>query len=1542
MEGTDDVLANLDVIQNNISSSNTSADIASVQYVCKNVQEYALSSDKNTKIMVKCLNILHDSILLLSPQSKDEEYLHSVVKGILNCLFVNDLYRMVDSVVLELAEDLKLLNIIMKVIDEYRNAENNPDDVITRFNRLHAKLEKKSRAEVIEQNLSSRINLNLSLNESPRPNDMLTIKRMPNKAEVGGVGITPRVLNVSFLPQSLTEQWALAKTPEEVSMVLDGIILMYGSLSEDEKSVAAQDTSKIIRQTLSTLKYDVTPVVVNSLKLLEAVASDHAKEFISDLGALFPRIQRYMDDPKVAIRHHALKLGGALVVRLPFDIVGRFVFACIEYKPAHPDISLKLAALSLLSIPPSFSMSSNPLLSRIMMIAGEYVDSSAKSHDSSHVSAAVDVAKDTIALALMTLCFSAQHSQHDDSLPVSHFKNVEEMLPLKLSTILGIPPQSSLSIEICRRAKCSDFPSLRQDSYLAGLATIAMEASLVSQNSATSITTSAVLSSPDSRKKPNMSIKIPEFAVTPIKTKNNANVADDSPARHMNFAHVNGNGVSVLNGNSEDMSSAPTMESYQPSWTPNDSEKPIDNSSPWAHSSQLIPSSPITTPLDRSKLKSIKKGRKPGSRLRARTADEALIQDDLSMTVELAKMPATAGNDSVGPLTGVDNRSSGMARGSTGCGAGGGALTPVEIGFYSNDGTRSSRMEQQQQQIQKIKISGRRGSRASKIPQQEDLASADPEFFSARGFKKMETLEFSSDSDSEQGGTTSKQNSKSLSRKIGNRREKVMDDDPFGTRGGGLCHSDEENGDDAKTRRVPKDSSVQRLNDGDDEVKRDDEVKTHSTNRQRNVPSLDLGGDFSIQGSSYQRQNSGGIIESKYESNVDGGSNKAVNSGNNSKPIGVKRNLAGSLKSNGGNSGSGSGSQSNMSGLKISTSGGGNSGGGSGSTASNGNELSVVVNQAEQPTGQDAFDYLERDQLEACTKPSREITKAVKELTTADWPDIFYLLNTTRRLFIHHGAEVVSSGQLHAIALGLIKQAHNLRSAVAKNAILAIEDMFFGLRHKADGEVKSISAALIKRCADSSVFITDAVDDCMVTMIRNTTVSRTLMALLAGLDNRNQVIRGKVSNYLVEMVLSMSNELYGLTKELDTLMLKLSKLTQDSSPEARMNSREIIRLMITNGTISRQHMESTLSPDIVAKSMAPQPSPKVSTLSSPLHRVKRTFSTTRRGSPLASSLKRNAAPTYDSGGDSDSYTPTGRNSSPMNSSDKISTDTNGNLCVAGVSPRATGKDNGDGPPLFKGIASRGKSNMATPKASTKKMSQNSQDCFTELVELPALLLNLSNKNWQERRDAVTHLTDHVLQHYDVLDSAGKVTHCVERIIEIFEDGSVKVVQHAIACIKKIHLEKSSLLPNMVLTSLPAVLNISSSANKQINAQGSQLLKMLLKVAPPTVVPQQLVSQALHDKDRLKAEAFRAMCYYIHIMHNNEIENDVMDGSDRHGVMKSVFFPAAVKTLCLSTAKPEVRTAAADTLRSIQDKVNEYIEDWTQQPLQQNELKRILG
>ena len=246
------------------------------------------------------------------------------------------------------------------------------------------------------------------------------------------------------------------------------------------------------------------------------------------------------------------------------------------------------------------------------------------------------------------------------------------------------------------------------------------------------------------------------------------------------------------------------------------------------------------------------------------------------------------------------------------------------------------------------------------------------------------------------------------------------------------------------------------------------------------------------------------------------------------------------------------------------------------------------------------------------------------------------------------------------------------------------------------------------------MFITDSIDECIVTIIRNTTACRTLGALVTGLDNRSQNIRGKVSGYIAELVLSMSDQLHGSSKEIDILLSKLVKSTQDSSPEARMNSREIVRLMITNGLISRKQMEAMLSPDLVQKSMTPQASPKVSTLTSPLHRSKR-FGTTRRESPRC--MTRKDVPSLNtrklSNGSRHGDESGEQNSIPSNSIGQLPIGGgDNNLVVAGISPR--GNMNED--EVTHNFSCREKGNAST------KMSRNAQESFPELVELPILLL----------------------------------------------------------------------------------------------------------------------------------------------------------------------------------------------------------------------------
>ena len=80
---------------------------------------------------------------------------------------------------------------------------------------------------------------------------------------------------------------------------------------------------------------------------------------------------------------------------------------------------------------------------------------------------------------------------------------------------------------------------------------------------------------------------------------------------------------------------------------------------------------------------------------------------------------------------------------------------------------------------------------------------------------------------------------------------------------------------------------------------------------------------------------------------------------------------------------------------------------------------------------------------------------------TDEWPEIFHTLNSVRRLSIHHGSLI--EGHLHTIIRSVIKAADNLRSAVSKNAILTLQDMWIGMKKAMDPELAGVTPMLLKR-----------------------------------------------------------------------------------------------------------------------------------------------------------------------------------------------------------------------------------------------------------------------------------------------------------------------------------------------------------------------------------------------------------------------------------------------------------------------------------------------
>ncbi len=104
--------------------------------------------------------------------------------------------------------------------------------------------------------------------------------RLYSLNHTAAVPITPRVLDISFLPHSVTEQWLLVQSVDELSLILEEIIAIYSSLSSNMKEKAKADISKVIRQIIVNMACEALQVVINGLKLMELFAEEHAGAFI--------------------------------------------------------------------------------------------------------------------------------------------------------------------------------------------------------------------------------------------------------------------------------------------------------------------------------------------------------------------------------------------------------------------------------------------------------------------------------------------------------------------------------------------------------------------------------------------------------------------------------------------------------------------------------------------------------------------------------------------------------------------------------------------------------------------------------------------------------------------------------------------------------------------------------------------------------------------------------------------------------------------------------------------------------------------------------------------------------------------------------------------------------------------------------------------------------------------------------------------------------------------------------------------------------------
>lgn len=1424
MDPEENAMNRLLKIEANLKSSHCLDDIFEISFIYSTLERF--SEVFNMRVISQCLNLIRDAITTMRNSTNDvfESQMPLIIRSVVQCLDIDDVRSFAETILYDMCQEQKYVKMVQNQIQKNKS-EFCTSPQVTILERILNTLDC-PRSNRIKPEIPSLRNFEADkIPEISSKNRKVGSESQDGTIVSGHDGHSSKTLSIEFLPQSMTEEWLLARSSADVANILEEVYLVYQSISYDKRLRYSADVSKVVRQTIKSMQSDDLPVLINGLQLLEVVAEDHANDFISDLGILFPVIQRCMDDPRIAIRHHGLRLGGTIAIRIPFSTIGRYVFAAIEYKPQHPEISLKCAALSLLSVRPQQAGAFTALISRMIIIADDYIDTENDKPDklssiTPRSQAALDAAKDLIAVAIMLICCS---SDTDNS------ESIESKLPKRLCSVLGINATSHTCTDICNRAMQSSFPSLETDAKLSALAALAMEISLRQDSAPMSArrntTLARALSGPaDQQSRPHtppisqescMSAVASSTSLHPKPThsppaQSPAKQNEHPPKRPSITIQIPSSPASGINRLKQSEQETPVMDypmgegSYMPSWTPTTAGSGTEEgyqslASPWA-----IRQETPTGEMDRTKLRSIKRGgRKPGSRLRARTADETSHSEEWGKDSD-SNTPSTAGGRLMGGVDSSDVNDTGPKESNMEFGPG----TPIELGIYNTDGKREHKLESNKTKAPlPPKYVSHAARRRAKTEGGEDLYVT-PE---RRGFKGMDSLQYSYDENDED-------NDIMISGGMSNTSSSVKFD--VGRKAGSV-----------------------------DTYENTKNVKVYSARPQPSTT-------FHVKGNS--------VFGGNTESTEDLMPPPAATM---SRPRRQPSNtsLAQAEHQN------------------------------SGSSKDLNDFHERSTHESTATPAQDAFEYLATEDLEPCTKPSKEISNVVSGLMKSDWPEIFHTLNTVRRLAVHHKAEVVRSGQLHQIVVGVTKQVENLRSAAAKNAILALGDFFYGVQTGMDSEVPASSAVLVKRIADSSVFISETVDSTLQRMITYSSPSKSLAALLNGVDNRSPSIRGQVVRVILMLYTERYSELNN-PKDTEAMLQKFRKILADTSPESRTFGREIVRLMINKRIVSRETMEQTITVDGLDKAMKQSgtnylQNRYISTTKSPANR-----SASPSSSRYSSPKPKRSVPTFEF------PAPSSNEGSDSRSGKIQSTE---DLMVSGISPRGTGE----------GIA------MKPRGTNSSRMSKHEQEQHPALLALPGLLMVLSSKNWQERRDALTTLSDSMVQNEALFTAANKMEKCMDAILEKFDDGSVKVSTHAVSCARRLQNGFPQLLPGMLTTSLPSVLGAASSANKQVNSEGSRLLHAFLASSSnDSMLAQQLVGIALHDKERLRAASFRAMSIFVNIRCS-----DRQNSENIEDVMRRIFFPAICQTLCAANSKPEVKTTAADTLRAIQNKCDVNIE-----------------
>ncbi|KAL4144423.1 hypothetical protein PRNP1_013556 [Phytophthora ramorum] len=449
------------------------------------------------------------------------------------------------------------------------------------------------------------------------------------------------------------------------------------------------------------------------------------------------------------------------------------------------------------------------------------------------------------------------------------------------------------------------------------------------------------------------------------------------------------------------------------------------------------------------------------------------------------------------------------------------------------------------------------------------------------------------------------------------------------------------------------------------------------------------------------------------------------------------------------------------------------------------------VDTKARPLGKQDPRYLELHEITPLMNPKQDLSKILTQLRSEDWEANFDAMNTVRRLAIHH-AGMIDLSKVHGIVAEILKQVPNLRSSVSKNALLALESMCSAFSRAMDSEVENIIPVLLKRCADSNMFVCESAVASLHTVVLKCSTSRVVSALGSHVSTKAVPIRREVARGVHAVIVCQADSI-SASKDLPSILQLVGRCLEDSNNEVRDVAKQSVLYM---------HYEQCMSGERIKRLLPAAAQTKVDSL-------------LRGKGGYVSPMAIFHAPTS-----SVSEVVTENSSAPAAKQHET--------IAASARLKKTAKQH---------------SRRPTPPTSRNVTRSN-----INADEVSRLETKLDSSNWKDRFDALNETTDFIRGSASALVGSSQMLSLFDQLIKRLDDGNAKVNLLALECMEKIVPAVGTGMEQVLSNFVPAI--AKNLANARTSSLAQSVVQQLCTHADNRSLCQHFAIQARNTNSRV--------------------------------------------------------------------------------------------